>query len=149
VRDATYELPTAALNKKGGRKRPLFPTANACARVASITQLVGRRKCSTARDRGRRRGNVSACRRGASACSVTCVVWTGGYIAERRGHFLVADNAGRRACGRASRPTNGCAGDDLCGGRRGRQKQGNDPGYLHVNPELTFPQVRSPAEVSA
>jgi hypothetical protein len=73
--------------------------------VLSVAQLVGRRKLRAGRD-GRcvAAGTTARCRPAARSCtaarsraaarSVASPVRAGGYVAERRGHFLDADNAG-------------------------------------------------------
>ena len=73
--------------------------------VDSVAQFVGRRKLRAGMDgrragasaaarsgRGARRGRAGRC--GPAARSIATRVRAGGYVAERGGHFLLADNAG-------------------------------------------------------
>ena len=77
--------------------------------VDSVAQFVGRRKLRAGMDgrragasaaarsgRGARRGR--AARSGSAARSIATRVRAGGYVAERGGHFLLADNAGIWKC---------------------------------------------------
>jgi hypothetical protein len=85
--------------------------------VDSVAQFVGRRKLRAGMDgrragasaaarsgRGARRGR--AARSGSAARPIATRVRAGGYVAERGGHFLLANNAGigewRAICGAAT-----------------------------------------------
>ena len=89
------------------KKRMRDQAAHACRAecVDSVAQFVGRRKLRAGMDgrragasaaarsgRGARRGR--AARSGSAARSIATRVRAGGYVAERGGHFLLADNAG-------------------------------------------------------
>src|ERR1700722_2220493 len=59
----------------------------------SVAQFVGRRKLRTDWD-GRRVAAGTTARYGPCGCSVTTMARAAGYVAERGGNFLVADNTG-------------------------------------------------------
>ena len=99
-------------------------------RIASVAQLVSRyHTFSTGRDSRRRcAGRCSTAMR-----PVTRVVRAGGHVAERRDHFLLADNAGIRECRCVSLAV--CTKRLLrllrCHGRRRKKQCDGQHKYLH------------------
>jgi hypothetical protein len=131
----------ARKDKSCGHVRGLTPGF-----VWSVAQLVGWRKVRAGRDR-RCVADSAAARCGAAARSgpaarlVAIRVRARRYIAERRGHVLGADDAGRRRsrwCQLAAlngRLLLAVRGGDLRCGRRSRQQQGsNQCEFLHMQP---------------